>query len=138
MLDEKAEEKAKVVYDKLLALAMKKGSINEEDVYFALHKVGDNAKNVEKFLELLKKRGIVIVKNYKLRLSLSAAIHPFSTFNEIKYKKLGSVYIACAFTVLYFLSSTGAVIWSDFRYTTFDTSTYSSIFAIIQISAYFL
>ena len=81
---------------------------------------------------ILKKRGIVIVKNYKLRLSLSAAIHPFSTFNEIKYKKLGSVYIACAFTVLYFLSSTVAVIWSDFRYTTFDTSTYSSIFAIIQ------
>ena len=50
MLDEKAEEKAKVVYDKLLALAMKKGSINADDVYFSMLKVGENAENIEKFL----------------------------------------------------------------------------------------
>lgn len=54
--------KIKMVHDKLLALAMKKGSINEEDVYFALLKVGENAKNTEKFLANLEKRGVKIIK----------------------------------------------------------------------------
>ena len=54
--------KIKLVHDKLLALAMKKGSINEEDVYFALLKVGENANNMEKFLDSLKKKGVKIIK----------------------------------------------------------------------------
>ena len=64
MAEDKKEdlEKIKLMHEKLQALAMKKGSINEEDVYFALLKVGDNAKNVDKFLELLKKRGVKIIK----------------------------------------------------------------------------
>jgi len=61
--DNKEElEKIKLMHEKVQALAMKKGSINEEDVYFALLKVGDNAKNVDKFIELLKKRGVKIIK----------------------------------------------------------------------------
>ncbi len=55
-------EKIKAVYDKLLALAMKKGSINEEDVYFALFKVGENAEKVDKFLESLHKKKIKLIK----------------------------------------------------------------------------
>ena len=43
MLEDKTEDKAKIVYDKLLALAMKKGSINADDVYFSMLKVGENA-----------------------------------------------------------------------------------------------
>lgn len=54
--------KIKAVYEKLQALAMKKGSINEEDVYFALFKVGENAANIEKFLDVLHKRGTKIIK----------------------------------------------------------------------------
>ena len=57
MSEDKKEDiaKIKLMHEKLQALAMKKGSINEEDVYFSLLKVGDNATNVEKFLEVLKK-----------------------------------------------------------------------------------
>lgn len=56
-------EKIKLVHNKLLTLAMKKGSINEEDVYFALLKVGENAANTEKFLDLLQKKGIKLIKS---------------------------------------------------------------------------
>lgn len=63
MLDEKAEEKAKVVYDKLMALAMKKGSLNADDVYFSMLKVGENAESIEKFLQSLEKKGIKIIKS---------------------------------------------------------------------------
>ena len=63
MLDEKAEEKAKVVYDKLMVLAMKKGSLNADDVYFSMLKVGENAESIEKFLQSLEKKGIKIIKS---------------------------------------------------------------------------
>ena len=63
MLDEKAEEKAKVVYDKLMALAMKKGSLNADDVYFSMLKVGENAESIGKFLQSLEKKGIKIIKS---------------------------------------------------------------------------
>lgn len=63
MSEDKEElAKIKLMHEKLQALAMKKGSINEEDVYFALQKVGDNAKNVEKFLATLQKRGVKIIR----------------------------------------------------------------------------
>ena len=64
MAEDKTEnlEKIKLMHEKVQALAMKKGSINEEDVSFALLKVGDNAKNIDKFIELLKKRGVKIIK----------------------------------------------------------------------------
>jgi len=61
--DKEDLSKIKLMYDKVQALAMKKGSINEDDVYFSLLKVGENAANVEKFLETLKKRGIKIIKS---------------------------------------------------------------------------
>ncbi len=55
--------KIKEVHEKLQTLAIKKGSINEDDIYFWLLKVGDNAANVEKFIEHLKKKGIKIIKS---------------------------------------------------------------------------
>ena len=61
--DKENVAKIKLMHERLQALAMKKGSINEDDIYFSLLKVGDNAENVEKFVELLKKRGIKIIKS---------------------------------------------------------------------------
>ena len=55
--------KVKLIYDKLQALAIKKGSINEDDIYFSLQKVGENAENVEKFIALLRKRNIKVIKS---------------------------------------------------------------------------
>ena len=63
MLEDKTEDKAKIVYDKLLALAMKKGSINADDVYFSMLKVGENAENIEKFLQSLEKKGVKVIKS---------------------------------------------------------------------------
>ncbi len=63
MAEDKEElAKIKLMYEKLQALAIKKGSINEEDIYFSLQKVGENATNVEKFVESLSKNGIKIIK----------------------------------------------------------------------------
>ncbi len=64
MAEDKEEQiKIKIMYDKLQALAMKKGSVNEDDIYFSLLKVSENAENIEKFIAQLKKKGIKIIKS---------------------------------------------------------------------------
>ncbi len=60
--DKEDQVKIKLMYDKLQALAMKKGSVNEDDIYFSLLRVGENAENIEKFIAQLSKRGVKIIK----------------------------------------------------------------------------
>ncbi len=56
------QTKIKILHDKILALAMKKGSINQEDVCFPLIKAGANGEEIDKFLQVLEKRGVKIIK----------------------------------------------------------------------------
>lgn len=81
---------------------------------------------------LTRKKQIVIIRNKKLRLMATCSIHPFQNFQEIKYKKLGSLKIAAVLTVLYFLTSAVLVTKSDFRYTTFDSTSYNVLFQLAQ------
>ena len=80
----------------------------------------------------LAKKKIVLIKNYKVKTMFSAVVHPFQAFSDIKYKKSGSLYIAGALTVLFFISNVIKVTLSDFRYTTFDASTYNVLFQLVQ------
>ena len=84
------------------------------------------------------KHEVHIIKNRKLRAPFSAIIHPFETFGEIKEKNIGSVTLAAAFTLLFFLSSAAASIWSDFRYTSYNSDNYNSLFQLLQTSGLIL
>lgn len=78
----------------------------------------------------LKKKKIVLILNQKLKLAFNTVIHPFDTFNDIKYKKMGSLKIAFVFTVLlyvaFFLRDTA----SGFLYSSIDMRTYNSIYTL--------
>lgn len=78
------------------------------------------------------KKQVVMIKNPKLRLLFTACIHPFDTFNAVRYKNMGSVPIAAVMTVLFYFSSILVVTGSNFRFTTFDPQTSSSVFQLIQ------
>ena len=78
------------------------------------------------------KKQVVFIKNDKLRTLTSAMIHPFRSFGDIKYKQMGSVRIAVVLTALFYLSGAAAVIWSDFRYSSYDSGTYNTLFQLVQ------
>ena len=64
MSEDKIDQtKAQLMCEKLTSLAIKKGSINADDVYFSMLKVGENAENIEKFLQSLEKKGIRVIKS---------------------------------------------------------------------------
>ena len=58
MLDVKIEQEMKKISD----VAQKKGSVNEEDVYFKLLKFEVSADEIQKFLKKLEKRGVKVIK----------------------------------------------------------------------------
>lgn len=78
------------------------------------------------------KRHIVIIRHEKLRTAVSCMVHPFARFYDIKFKNGGSMAIAIIWTVLFYVTSVLAVTESDFRYTSFDASTYNSLMQIVQ------
>ena len=64
MSEDKIDQtKAQLMCEKLTSLAIKKSSINADDVYFSMLKVGENAENIEKFLQSLEKKGIRVIKS---------------------------------------------------------------------------
>jgi sugar lactone lactonase YvrE len=84
------------------------------------------------FAVTVSKRKIVLVSNVRLRVLLGEIIHPFRSFQDVKYKGLGSVPLAVGMTALFFVSSALSVTCGDFRFTSFDISSYNSLFQLVQ------
>ncbi len=78
----------------------------------------------------LKKNNVQLIKNRKVKLLFEAPFHPFATFEEIKYKKLGSVKIAIVITALYYVSSVLNVTSTGFLYTTTLLKNYNALFTL--------
>lgn len=78
------------------------------------------------------KRQLVLIPHIKVRTMTQGMFHPFRSFRAIKEQGLGSLLIAGIMTALFFLSSAAATIWSDFRYTDYDTETYNALFQLLR------
>lgn len=83
------------------------------------------------FITISKKRQLVLVKNQKMRIMLSCCMHPFQNFNDIKYKKMGSIPLACVLSVAFFVSAVINMVYTDFRFTSFDAVTYNPIYQLV-------
>ncbi len=82
-------------------------------------------------LVLSKKRKIFEIKNVKLKTALTAPLHPFLSFNSLKYQKTGSVWLALIFVVLFYLATVSKDLYGGFMYVLTDTSTYNAIYTLI-------
>ncbi len=80
----------------------------------------------------LKKNDIVLIKNKKLRVALSAFYHPFISFSEVRYNGNGSVLIAICFNVLLLVSQTLKVTECGFLFKRTDLNSYNSLFTFAQ------
>lgn len=84
------------------------------------------------FLVITVKRKVTIIRNEKVRVLFNGLVHPFETFNSIKFKNKGSVVIAVVLAILFYLSTVVKENYSNFRFTTFNPETSSSLFLMIR------
>lgn len=78
------------------------------------------------------KKNIKLVKNIKVKIFLNCFIHPFDGFNAVRYEKKGSLVIAGVMAALFFVSSAFKELYCDFRYSSFNSETFSLVFILAK------
>ena len=79
-----------------------------------------------------KKKNKKLVTNEKVKIYLRCIFHPFDSFEQIKYKKLGSMKIAIGITVMFYIASVLNVIASGFLYTNTLLRNYNALFTFVS------
>lgn len=83
-------------------------------------------------LVLKKKRGIVLVKNNRVRVMSSIIMHPVESFREIKENNQGSIIIAIIILGLYYFAEATADTLKGFAFNYFDASSYNSLYVLLR------
>ncbi len=78
----------------------------------------------------LKKNNKKLVNNPKMKLFLDVPFHPFNSFDDLKYKKMGSVKIATVVMILFYVASVLNVTSSGFLYSNTLLRNYNSLYTI--------
>ncbi len=78
----------------------------------------------------LKKSNKKLINNPKLKLFFNAPFHPFNSFDDLKYKKMGSMKIAIGVLVLFYVASVLNVTSSGFLYSNTLLRNYNSLYTI--------
>ncbi len=81
---------------------------------------------------IAKKKKTVLIKNEKVKVALSSTIHPFNSFGEMAYKNNGSIIVAIAILLLFYISKMLESTASGFLFTTSSPATYNMIYTIIE------
>lgn len=81
---------------------------------------------------VLKKKNKVLISNIKVKTSLRTVVHPFDAFNDVKYKKMGSVTVAVSLCLLFYLSQMLEKTASGFLFLKSSPSTYNVLYTILS------
>ena len=84
------------------------------------------------FFVIVKRKNIVLIKNIKVKTALAAPIHPFGTFDDVKYKHRGSVVISLVILALYYIANILKETSSGFMATNIDIHTYNTLFTLAE------
>lgn len=76
------------------------------------------------------KRGIVLIKNRKLKTALGSTIHPFNAFYDVKYLGQGSVIITAVIIILFYLLTILKTLWGGFMYVIVDPESFNSLLTL--------
>lgn len=80
----------------------------------------------------MRKKDKKIITNPKLKLLFNAPFHPFNSFDDLKYKKMGSWKIAIVLTVLFYIGSVLNVTSTGFLFTNTLLRNYNSLFTVVS------
>lgn len=83
------------------------------------------------FSVIVKKKGIVLIKNEKVKLALVSPIHPFGVFDDVKYKGKGSITVALVIVFIYYVSKVLEATASGFLFTRSDPTTYNTVYTLL-------
>ncbi len=84
------------------------------------------------FAVFAKKKRLVFIRNERLKLMLSAPMHPAHVFGEVKAKGKGSVLLGTAVIALYYVTSVLKETASGFLFRSTDYTSFNSVLVLLQ------
>lgn len=78
------------------------------------------------------KREEKVIKNIKLSTMLNCLIHPFDSFENVKYKNQGSVVLSFILIILFYCTTVLKTTAGGFLFTDYDPSEYNAFLSLIQ------
>jgi DNA-binding beta-propeller fold protein YncE len=78
----------------------------------------------------LRKNNKKLINNPELKLLFNAPVHPFNTFDDLKYKKMGSWKIAIVLTILFYVASVLNVTSTGFLFSKTLLRNYNSLYTL--------
>ena len=81
-------------------------------------------------LIISKKRQLFEIKNLKLRTALTAAFHPFESFQALHSKNATSIILALVFVLVFYLMRVSQDLFGGFMYVIVDEANYNSLFTL--------
>ncbi len=81
---------------------------------------------------LIKKKGIVLVKNEEISLLKKVTFHPNDVFADVKHKNKGSVYIGVALIVIYYISAVAKQTLSGHLFKSPLVTSFNSLMVLVQ------
>ncbi len=78
----------------------------------------------------MRKKDKKLITNPKLKLLLQAPFHPFNSFDDLKYKNMGSWKIAIVLTILFYIASVLNVTATGFLFSNTLLRNYNSLFTV--------
>ena len=75
-----------------------------------------------------RKKQLILIKSQTARVMLSSTIHPFRSFNRIKYQNEGSVVLATGLLILFYIFNVLSDIYGGFIHSNWDSTSYNSLF----------
>ncbi len=130
-----ALEYAKTGYDKpTYSLAFKNVRREFLSRYFSIIFIGIVLLLAAAFIvsHYIKRNNIVIIKSRKTKTLLNSMLHPFDSFERIKYKNEGSILGCFIIIILYYCSSVLKTTAGGFLFTDYDPADFNSLLMLLQ------
>ena len=80
----------------------------------------------------VKKKNTVIIKNQTVSTSLGCVFHPFVSFNDVKYKKRGSLLCATVILGLFFVITILNETISGFLFSSYSPQSYNVFYSVVM------
>ncbi len=80
----------------------------------------------------IKKSGITLIKNQKIKTLLSAPFHPFDAFYRVKYKNEGSIKGAFVLIIIFYCTTVLKTTAGGFLFADYDPTEFNAFFTFIQ------
>ncbi|MBE6727864.1 MAG: hypothetical protein E7562_04360 [Ruminococcaceae bacterium] len=114
------------------AFELRRTELIEENFYFVVLVIVILIVAVSLLVYFKRKKGIILIKNTKIKTVLSSVSHPVEAFRLVKEKGEGSLIISTVLLILFYVITVLNDTAGGFAFTIFDSENYNAVYVFLS------